>query len=72
MLLHRTIRKAAAGDTIVVLATDPASNRDIPNFCNHLGHTLLSQETLGTVHLDDGNAFNSHYRYTIIKKNPLA
>lgn len=58
MLLHKTIRKAAAGEQIEVIATDPATTRDIPNFCHHLGHTLLEQATL-----DDGS-----YRYVIQKK----
>ena len=72
MLLHRTIAKAAAGDTIIVLATDPASQRDIANFCAHLGHTLVSSETLGAVHVADGDDaadFEVHYRYTITKKS---
>ena len=46
MMLHRVIRKADSGDVIEILATDPATTRDIPNFCRHLGHELLSQETL--------------------------
>lgn len=46
MMLHRTIRKAQGGEVIEILATDPASTRDIPNFCRHLGHELLNQETL--------------------------
>lgn len=58
MLLHKTIRLAQGGDVIEILATDPATTRDIPNFCRHLGHTLERQETL-----DDGS-----YRYLVIKK----
>lgn len=58
MLLHKVIRSAKGGDEIHVLATDPATTRDFPNFCRHLGHTLSSQETL-----NDGR-----YRYVIIKK----
>ncbi|MGM8871183.1 sulfurtransferase TusA [Psychrobacter sp. 2Y5] len=46
MMLHRMIRKADSGDVIEILATDPATTRDIPNFCRHLGHEFLSQETL--------------------------
>ena len=57
MLLHKTVRKAQPGEVIHVIANDPATTRDIPNFCRHLGHTLISQETL-----DDG------YRYLIQKK----
>lgn len=46
MMLHRTIRNADAGEVIEILATDPATTRDIPNFCRHLGHELVQQETL--------------------------
>lgn len=51
MLLHKTIRPLACGDVIEMRATDPATTRDVPNFCRHLGHTLLSQsETDGVYH----------------------
>ena len=41
MLLHNVIRDMAVGDTVQVLATDPSTERDIPKFCNFLGHELL-------------------------------
>lgn len=82
MMLHRTIRKADAGAVIEILATDPATTRDIPNFCRHLGHTLVHQETLAeNVSLDvdpdeitvagDNNALISAtlYRYLVKKKS---
>ena len=82
MMLHRTIRKADAGAVIEILATDPATTRDIPNFCRHLGHTLVYQETLAeNVSLDvdpdeimvigDSNAPISAtlYRYLVKKKS---
>ena len=82
MMLHRTIRKADAGEVIEILATDPATTRDIPNFCRHLGHELVHQETLAenvplnvdpdeiTV-ADDNNTHISAtlYRYLVKKKN---
>jgi tRNA 2-thiouridine synthesizing protein A len=43
MLLHRAIRRIAVGETLRVESTDPSSTRDIPKFCLHLGHELLSQ-----------------------------
>ena len=81
MMLHRIIRKAEAGAVIEILATDPATTRDIPNFCRHLGHELVKQETLAenvplnvdsdeiTV-ADDNNAPISAtlYRYLVKKK----
>jgi len=41
MMLHRQIRKMAAGDIVCVVATDPATERDIPQFCEFLNHTLI-------------------------------
>ena len=82
MMLHRTIRKADAGEVIEILATDPATTRDIPNFCRHLGHTLVHQETLAenisldvdpdeiTVDSDDSTPINATlYRYLVKKKS---
>ena len=43
MLLHNKIRDIAAGETVRVLATDPSTQRDIPKFCNFLGHQLLEE-----------------------------
>ena len=61
MLLHRAIRKANVGERIEVLATDPATTRDIPNFCRHLGHGLLLEQ-----HFDDDAT--PKYRYVIQKR----
>ena len=55
MLLHKSVRSLAVGDTLEVLATDPATTRDIPKFCQFLGHELLAKEQL-----DSGQ-----YRYLI-------
>lgn len=57
MLLHSKVRDMGAGEVLEVLATDPSTERDIPRFCQFLGHTLLQHETL-----QDG------YRYLIRKK----
>lgn len=43
MMLHQAIRRAAAGQQIRILATDPSTMRDIPKFCLHLGHHLQEQ-----------------------------
>ena len=59
MMLHKSIRKAEGGDVIEILATDPATTRDIPNFCRHLGHTLVHQETFNDA---------PTYRYLVKKK----
>lgn len=43
MLLHKQVRDMAAGDVVKVIATDPSTQRDIPKFCQFLGHSLKSQ-----------------------------
>ena len=56
MLLHNKIRDIADGETLRVLATDPSTQRDIPKFCNFLGHELLEQDE-----------FDGEYRYLLRK-----
>lgn len=46
MLLHNKIRDIKDGELLQVLATDPATERDIPKFCHFLGHELLEQAAL--------------------------
>ena len=43
MMLHTQIRAMTSGECVRVLATDPSTQRDIPKFCNFLGHALLEQ-----------------------------
>ena len=48
MLLHNKIRGLKSGQVLRVVATDPTTQRDVPNFCRFLEHDLLScdiQET---------------------------
>lgn len=42
MMLHNKIRDIASGSVLEVVATDPSTQRDIPRFCEFLGHELLS------------------------------
>ncbi|MBJ7538233.1 sulfurtransferase TusA [Marinomonas transparens] len=44
MLLHVEMRKMAAKEILKVIATDSSTTRDIPKFCNFLGHSLIKQE----------------------------
>ena len=57
MLLHGKVREMPAGELLEVIATDPSTSRDIPRFCEFLGHTLELQEQN-----------HDHYRYLIRKK----
>ena len=42
MLLHAEVRKQSPGHIILVTATDPSTQRDIPKFCRFLGHELVA------------------------------
>ncbi|KZY36656.1 MULTISPECIES: sulfurtransferase TusA [unclassified Oleiphilus] len=43
MMLHSKIDEMQSGDVVKVIASDPATQRDIPKFCQFLGHELLDQ-----------------------------
>lgn len=69
MLLHKTVRKAQSGETIHVIANDPATTRDIPNFCRHLGHTLVAQqEMINPKGMPDPDPYANVYHYWLQKK----
>lgn len=57
MLLHNMIRDIGEGELLQVLATDPATQRDIPKFCTFLGHELIEQDE-----------FEGNYRYLLRKR----
>lgn len=44
MMLHGKVRDMQVGDVLEVIATDPSTQRDIPKFCQFLGHELLLAE----------------------------
>lgn len=58
MMLHNKVRDMQSGDLLEVLATDPSTQRDIPKFCNFLGHELVAHEVI---------ADKKEYRYIIRK-----
>ena len=43
MLLHKAMAGLASGELLRVVATDPTTERDIPQFCRFLGHELVEQ-----------------------------
>ncbi|AOV95497.1 tRNA 2-thiouridine(34) synthase TusA [Edwardsiella hoshinae] len=45
MMVRKTIRHMTVGETLLIIADDPATTRDIPGFCRFMDHTLLAQET---------------------------
>jgi len=44
MMLHTRITDVAVGECLRVIATDPSTQRDIPRFCQFLGHELVEQQ----------------------------
>lgn len=43
MMLHNRINDVAPGRVLRVIATDPSTTRDVPRFCQFLGHELVSE-----------------------------
>jgi tRNA 2-thiouridine synthesizing protein A len=46
--LRKRLQPLAVGDSICLLADDPAAIVDVPHFCNESGHALISMEEDGT------------------------
>ena len=44
MILHSKIDDLPLGAELLLLASDPATKRDVPKFCQFLGHELISEE----------------------------
>ncbi len=45
MMVRKTVRNMQTGETLLIIADDPATTRDIPGFCTFMEHDLLAQET---------------------------
>jgi len=45
MMLRLKMRQIADHETVLVLADDPATSRDIPKFCRYMEHRLLQSRT---------------------------
>ena len=45
MMVRKTVRTMQAGETLLIIADDPATTRDIPGFCRFMEHQLLAQQT---------------------------
>lgn len=51
MMLHTHIADVVVGEILRVVATDPSTTRDIPRFCQFLGHELVDQKEQGEEYL---------------------
>ena len=45
MMVRKTVRNMQTGDTLLIVADDPATTRDIPGFCTFMEHELVAKET---------------------------
>lgn len=43
MMLHSHFRDMQGGQVLELIATDPSTTRDVPKFCQFLGHELIRQ-----------------------------
>lgn len=57
MMLHNRVRDMAPGEEVLVVATDPSTQRDVTRFCEFLGHALL-----------ESTEADGEYRFLIRKK----
>ncbi len=48
MMVRKSVRKMQEGETLLIIADDPATTRDIPSFCEFMDHTLLASQTDST------------------------
>jgi len=48
MMVRLSIRKMQQGQTLLVIADDPSTTRDIPSFCRFMEHTLVQSQTEST------------------------
>jgi len=59
MMLRLSMRKMQKGETLLIIADDHSTTRDIPKFCTFMEHELLLSDTE-----------NKPYRYLIKKTTP--
>ncbi|TRX58143.1 sulfurtransferase TusA [Thalassomonas sp. M1454] len=44
MMVRMNIRKIAVGETLLVIADDPSTSRDLPSFCEFMEHELVAKQ----------------------------
>lgn len=44
MIIRKTLRSMKKNETILILADDPSTKRDIPSFCYFMEHQLLENK----------------------------
>ncbi|MEM1073005.1 MAG: sulfurtransferase TusA family protein [Pseudomonadota bacterium] len=46
---RKRLQALASGETLTVMADDPAAIVDVPHFCNEAGHELIAADTRDNV-----------------------
>jgi len=44
MMIRKKVRAIESGETLLIIADDPSTTRDIPGFCRFMDHTLLQSQ----------------------------
>jgi tRNA 2-thiouridine synthesizing protein A len=44
MMVRKTVRNMQLGETLLIIADDPATTRDIPGFCRFMEHELIASQ----------------------------
>ncbi len=44
MMIRGQVRKMKLGETLLIIADDPSTTRDVPSFCRFMEHTLMAQQ----------------------------
>lgn len=44
MMIRGMVRKMNNGETLLIIADDPSTTRDIPSFCEFMDHTLVAKD----------------------------
>ncbi|MEW5683039.1 MAG: sulfurtransferase TusA [Pseudomonadota bacterium] len=45
MMVRLQLRKMQVGETLLIIADDPATTRDVPAFCRFMDHELVASDT---------------------------
>ena len=46
MMIRLKIRKISSGETLLIIADDASTTRDIPSFCRFMDHELVAQQII--------------------------
>lgn len=69
VMMRRSLSQIEAGDVMKIIATDPATEKDIPPASRNMGLELLKQEVIDKPYVSDkGTKYDREYHYYLRKK----